>query len=52
MKKQLIIEVRKHNQGQFETLRIDIRENLKVYIKSGMKLIYKEKIGRKERRII
>jgi len=52
MKKKLIIEIRKHNQGQFETLKIDIRENLKRYIKSEMKLIFKEKLGRKERRII
>jgi hypothetical protein len=52
MKKKLIIEIRKHNQGQFETLKIDIRENLKEYIKSGMRLIFKEKLGRKERRIL
>ena len=52
MKKKLIIEVRRHNQGQFETLKIDLRDNLKGYIKSGMKLIFKEKLGRKERRII
>jgi len=52
MKKKLIIEIRKHNQGQFETLKIDLQENLKAYIKSGMKLIFKEKLGRKERRII
>ena len=32
MKKKLIIEIRKHNQGQFETLKIDLRENLKEYI--------------------
>jgi len=35
MKKKLIIEIRKHNQGQFETLKIDIRENLKGIYKIG-----------------
>jgi len=51
MKKQIIIEVLKHNQGQFETLKIDIRDNLKKYKTAGMRLIMKEKIGRKQKRI-
>ena len=51
MKKKIIIEVSKHNQGQFETLKIDIKSNLKKYKSAGLRFILKEKIGRKERRI-
>jgi len=51
MKKQIIIEVQRHNQGQFETLKIDILANLKKYRSAGLRFIMKEKIGRKQRRI-
>ena len=51
MKKKIIIEIQRHNQGQFETLKIDILANLKKYKSAGLKFILKEKLGRKERRI-
>ena len=50
--KKIIMVVEKHNQGQFETLRIDMREQIKVYNRSGAKIKVFVKIGRKTERIL
>ena len=52
MKKQIIIEVQRHNQGQFETLKIDMRESIKVYNHAGAKIKVYVKVGRKTERIV
>ena len=50
--KKIIMVVEKNNQGQFETLRIDMREQVKVYNRGGARIKVYVKVGRKEERIL
>ena len=50
--KKIIMVIEKHNQGQFETLKIDMRESIKVYNRSGARIKVYVKVGRKEERIL
>ena len=50
--KKIIMVIEKHNQGQFETLKIDMRESIKVYNRSGARIKVYAKVGRKEERIL
>ena len=50
--KKIILVIEKHNQGQFETLRIDMREQVKVYNHSGARIKLYVKVGRKTERIV
>ena len=50
--KKIIMVVEKHNQGQFETLKIDMRESMKIYNRSGARIKVYAKVGRKEERLL
>ena len=50
--KKIIMVIEKHNQGQFETLKIDMRESIKVYNRSGARIKVYAKVGRKEERLL
>ena len=50
--KKIIMVVEKHNSGQFETLKIDMRESIKVYNRSGARIKVYAKVGRKEERLL
>ena len=50
--KKIIMVIEKHNSGQFETLKIDMREQIKVYNNSGARIKVYVKVGRKEERIL
>ena len=50
--KKIILVVEKHNQGQFETLKIDMRESMKIYNRGGARIKVYVKVGRKEVRIL
>ena len=50
--KKIIMVIEKHNQGQFETLKIDMRESMKVYNQGGARIKVYVKVGRKEERIL
>ena len=49
--KKIIMVIEKHNQGQFETLKIDMRETIKIYNRGGARIKVYVKIGRKTERI-
>ena len=50
--KKIILVIEKHNGGQFETLKIDMRESMKMYIRGGARIKVYVKVGRKEERIL
>jgi len=50
--KKIIMVIEKHNSGQFETLKIDMRESIKVYNRSGARIKVYVKVGRKEERLL
>tara|TARA_R100001244_G_scaffold121665_1_gene91289 strand:+ start:179 stop:346 length:168 start_codon:yes stop_codon:yes gene_type:complete len=50
--KKIIMVIEKHNSGQFETLKIDMREQIKVYNNSGARIKVYVKVGRKTERIV
>ena len=50
--KKIIMVIEKHNSGQFETLKIDMREQIKVYNNSGARIEVYVKVGRKTERIV
>ena len=50
--KKIILVVEKHNSGQFETLKIDMRESMRKYNHSGARIKVYVKVGRKEERIL
>ena len=50
--KKIIMVIEKHNSGQFETLKIDMRESIKAYNRSGARIKVYAKVGRKEERIL
>ena len=50
--KKIIMVIEKHNQGQFETLKIDMKESMKVYNHGGARIKVYVKVGRKEERIL
>ena len=50
--KKIILVIEKHNSGQFETLKIDMRESIKVYNRSGARIKVYVKVGRKTERIL
>ena len=50
--KKIIMVIEKHNSGQFETLKIDMRESIKVYNRSGARIKVYAKVGRKEERLL
>jgi hypothetical protein len=50
--KKIIMVIEKHNQGQFETLKIDMREQIRVYNQAGARIKVYVKVGRKTERIL
>ena len=50
--KKIIMVIEKHNSGQFETLRIDMRESMKIYNRGGARIKVYVKVGRKTERIL
>ena len=50
--KKIIMVIEKHNSGQFETLRIDMREQIRVYNQAGARIKVYVKTGRKTEMIL
>ena len=50
--KKIIMVIEKHNSGQFETLRIDMKEQIRVYNQAGARIKVYVKTGRKTERIL
>ena len=50
--KKIIMVIEKHNSGQFETLKIDMREQIRKYNHSGARIKVYTKVGRKEERLL
>ena len=50
--KKIILVIETHNQGQFETLKIDMKTSMKIYNRSGARIKVYSKVGRKTERIL